>query len=156
MCGGNKKKHRVGKSVGFPVLSISRFSVLSQWFTFQFYVCRCLFPTLGGNGYVYGVVWRFEARTCQTVTKFIKCTALKISTICQIHYTRCCVPVLSIRCQSVRWGSHTLWQVLVCASARATCQCVWMRRVRLFVRHIHFLIFQISFQSQDNSPGLKV
>ena len=30
------KKHRVGLSVGFLVLSIFRFSVLSQWFTFQF------------------------------------------------------------------------------------------------------------------------
>jgi len=30
------KKHRVGLSVGFLVLSIFRYSVLSQWFTFQF------------------------------------------------------------------------------------------------------------------------
>jgi len=37
------KKHRVGLSVGFLVLSIFRFSVLSQWFTFQyFYVVVCL------------------------------------------------------------------------------------------------------------------
>ena len=43
------KKHRVGMSVGFPVLSIFRFSFLSQWFPFQFSVYRCLFPTLGGN-----------------------------------------------------------------------------------------------------------
>lgn len=41
------KKHRVGMSVGIFVLSIFLFSVLSQWFTFQFYYCRCLF-TLGG------------------------------------------------------------------------------------------------------------
>src|SRR5690554_7368495 len=41
------------------------------------------------NGYVYGVVWRFEARTCQTVIKFIRCNTLDISTIRQMHYTRC-------------------------------------------------------------------
>ena len=41
------------------------------------------------NGHVYGVVWRFEARTCQTVTKFIRCNSLEISTIRQMHYTRC-------------------------------------------------------------------
>jgi len=46
---------------------------------------------MNANGYVYGVVWRFEARTCQTVTKFIKCNALEISTIRQMHYTRCCM-----------------------------------------------------------------
>ena len=43
------KKHRVGLRVGSLVLSIFRFSVLSQWFTFQFSVCRRLFLTLGGN-----------------------------------------------------------------------------------------------------------
>jgi len=46
------KKHWVGLSVGFLVLSIFRFSVLSQWFTFQFYVCRFCFlhlaVTFGG------------------------------------------------------------------------------------------------------------
>ena len=37
------KKHRVGLSVGSWVFSIFRFSVLSQWFTFQFfYVVVCL------------------------------------------------------------------------------------------------------------------
>jgi hypothetical protein len=47
------KKHRVGLSVGFLVLSIFRFSVLSQWFYFSIYVCRCLSLTLGGNGLSY-------------------------------------------------------------------------------------------------------
>ncbi len=46
------------------------------------------------NGRVYGFVWRFEARTYQTSTKFISCNNLEISTIRQIHYTRCCVFVL--------------------------------------------------------------
>jgi len=41
------------------------------------------------NGYVYVVVWRFEAQTCQAVTKSIRCNALQISTIRQMHYTRC-------------------------------------------------------------------
>jgi hypothetical protein len=37
------KKHQVGLSAGFLVLSIIRFSVLSQWLTFQFfYVVACL------------------------------------------------------------------------------------------------------------------
>jgi len=71
------------------------------------------FSSMRHNGYVYGVVWRFEAQTCQTVTPFIRCNTLEISTIRQMHYTRCCVPVLSVRSLSVRWGSHTLWQVLV-------------------------------------------
>jgi len=50
---GKNKKHRVGLSVGFLVLSIFRFSVLSQWFTFQFFDVS-LFPTLGGNGWGCG------------------------------------------------------------------------------------------------------
>ena len=41
------------------------------------------------NGYVYSVVWRFEALNCQTATKVIRRTTLKISTISQMHYTRC-------------------------------------------------------------------
>lgn len=37
------KKHRIGLSIGSLVLSIFRFSVLSQWFTLQcFYVVVCL------------------------------------------------------------------------------------------------------------------
>jgi len=53
------------------------------------------------NGYVYGVVWRFEARTFQTATPFIRCNTLEISTIRQMHYTRCCVFVL-YSLQSIR------------------------------------------------------
>ena len=45
--------------------------------------------TLVHNGYVYGVVWRFEERTYQTATKFIWSNTLEISTIRQMHYTRC-------------------------------------------------------------------
>jgi len=37
------KKHRVGLSVGSLVFSIFLFSVLSQWFIFQFSVCRFCF-----------------------------------------------------------------------------------------------------------------
>ena len=86
-------------------------------------------PNIAANGYVYGVVWRFEAQTCQNATPFIRCNSLEISTMRQMHYTGCCVPVLYVRSLSVRLGSHTLWQVLACAWACATCQCVWMRRV---------------------------
>lgn len=46
------KKHWVGLSVGFLVLSIFYSSVLSQWFTFYFSSVIFLF-TLGGNGKVY-------------------------------------------------------------------------------------------------------
>jgi hypothetical protein len=43
------------------------------------------------NGYVYGVVWRFEALSCQIAIPFIRCNTLEISTIRQMHYTRCCM-----------------------------------------------------------------
>jgi hypothetical protein len=46
---------------------------------------------MNANGYVYGDVWRFEAQSCQTATKVIRCNALEISTIRQMHYTRCCM-----------------------------------------------------------------
>jgi hypothetical protein len=103
-----------------------------------------------GKGWRHGFVWRFVARTCQTTTKFIRCNALDIWTIRQMHYTRCYqlavlviyLYICHLNCillhfLSVRWGSHTLWQVLVCAWARATCQsrnkngtsCVWMLSV---------------------------
>jgi hypothetical protein len=39
------KKHQVGLSVGSLVLSIFRFSVLSQWFTFQFMSVVSVFYT---------------------------------------------------------------------------------------------------------------
>ncbi len=57
--------------------SVSKYCFLQTLF--------CMTP----NGYVYGIVWRFEARTCQTATKFIRCNILQISTIRQMHYTRC-------------------------------------------------------------------
>jgi len=57
------KKHQVGMSacsseiqwrrIGFSVLSVFLFSVLSQWFTFYFGSVGCLF-TLGGNGTIIG------------------------------------------------------------------------------------------------------
>jgi len=43
------KKHRVGLSVGSLIFSIFRFSVLSQWFTFNVSMSLSLSPTLGGN-----------------------------------------------------------------------------------------------------------
>ena len=48
----------------------------------------CLY-LMGANGYVYGVVWRFEARTCRSATKIIRCNTFNISTNRQMHYTRC-------------------------------------------------------------------
>lgn len=40
------------------------------------------------NGYVYGVVWRLEARTNRAITQFIICNAIEINTIRQMHYIR--------------------------------------------------------------------
>jgi hypothetical protein len=57
----------------------------------KFLSTKPIFNLLPHNGYVYGVVWRFEAQTCQTATKFIRCNALEISTSRQMHYTRCCM-----------------------------------------------------------------
>jgi len=64
------KKHRVGLSVGFPVLSIFRFSVLSQWFTFQFVVVGSVFLHLAVTVWLC-VVWDFETINFQFTTNFI-------------------------------------------------------------------------------------
>jgi len=61
------------------------FSVFMQ----QNFYCRLFFLRLVGNGWGCGVVWQFDARTWQTVAPFIRCNALEISTIRQMHYTRC-------------------------------------------------------------------
>jgi len=45
-----------------------------------------------------------------------------------MFYTQCYVPILSVHSLFVRLGYNILWQVLPSALARATCQCVWMRR----------------------------
>jgi len=67
--GKKNKKHWVGLSVGFPVLSIFRFLVLSQWFTFQFSVCRFCFlhlaVTAGGMKR-----WGVRAASVSPVTNF--------------------------------------------------------------------------------------
>ena len=81
---------------------------MSLWF---------LLGQMHGNGYVYGVVWRFEARTCQTVTKFIRCNDLEISTIRQMHYTRCCVFVLySSQSVSVMGQPYSLTSFGLCVN----------------------------------------
>ncbi len=51
--------------------------------------------------YVYGVVWRLEARTFQTNTNYIKCNTLEFSTIRQMIYTLCCMLVFILQSQSV-------------------------------------------------------
>ena len=51
--------------------------------------CFCFF-SLAANVLQLPEGGDFEARTCQTVTQFIRCNALEISTIRQMHYTRCC------------------------------------------------------------------
>ncbi len=63
---------------------------------------------------VYGVVWRFEAQTYQTATKFISCTALKISTIRQMHYTRYWGIVLFILCIFCPQSQPVKMSIFVC------------------------------------------
>src|SRR5690554_5941190 len=62
-----------------PLYFFLKVNVLSYW---------CFF-LLVHNGYVYGVVWRFETQTWPTDTKIIRCNTFNISTNRQMHYTRC-------------------------------------------------------------------
>jgi hypothetical protein len=55
------------------------------------------------NGYVYGVVWRFEARTCQTVHGLLDVTPLKLALsakctihdVCALHEQQCTLVYVS-------------------------------------------------------------
>ena len=108
------------KEIIFYILSLLNFLCL-KYMNFLFSTVGC---NIAANGYVYGVGWRFKARNCQTATKSIKCTALKISTIRQLHYTRCyklavfvfCYSIFHFCCivlLSVHWGRQALLQVLI-------------------------------------------
>jgi hypothetical protein len=63
------KKLQVGLSVGSLVSSIFPFSVLSQWFTFQYFYVVVCFPTLGGNVIGVGIGATFETLPFQSRTK---------------------------------------------------------------------------------------
>ncbi len=47
----------------------------------SFLMLVCCSVKLPPTCYVYGVVWRLEARTFQTNTNFIKCNTLEFSTM---------------------------------------------------------------------------
>jgi hypothetical protein len=99
------KKQRVGLSVGFLVLSIFRFSVLSQWFTFQFSVCRFCFlhlaVTVGGMA--------SKGLRANHLSSYRKadagyCASHTDETL--IGYTACCVAFLFI--SPYLYSSHIL------------------------------------------------
>jgi hypothetical protein len=73
------KKHWVGLSIGSLVLSIFRFSVLSQWFTFCSGSVVCLF-TLGGNVFQLGKVAEIEVQNFYFAQKLHRRTTVEFST----------------------------------------------------------------------------
>jgi hypothetical protein len=83
------KKHRVGLCVGYLFLSIFLFSVLSQWFTFQFIGVSVFFLHLAVTDWRYVFVADFEALSCQVTRKFIRCRNAETRTVSAIKYTAC-------------------------------------------------------------------
>jgi len=75
--------------VGFLGLSIFRFSVHSQWFTFQLFYLSVCFLTLGGNGLPLAAVGDFEALNCQPSTNVDRSTALDLTTSAPIAANGC-------------------------------------------------------------------
>jgi|LauGreDrversion4_2_1035121.scaffolds.fasta_scaffold08077_2 hypothetical protein len=72
-----------------------------------------------------------DALHCQPTKMLIRCTKLQFCAEPAITQNRCCAFVvlfcpLYSRSILLLLGSHTLCQVLVCVSARATWQCVWL------------------------------
>ena len=83
------------------------------------------------NGSRLCVVADLDALHCQPTKMLIRCTKLQFCTEPAIPQNRCCAFVvlfcpLYSRSILLLLGSHTLCQVLVCVSARATWQCVWL------------------------------
>jgi len=77
------KKHRVGLSVGSLVLSLFRFSVLSQWFTFQFfYVVVCLLHLAVPKNYSRRCffLWGFKAQMFDYPQMLLSCTKFQACT----------------------------------------------------------------------------
>ena len=114
---------------------ICRFSFLSC-FTFSSVVILftsflARFAKLTANGSRLCVVADLDALHCQPTKMLIRCTKLQFCTEPAITQNRCCAFVvlfcpLYSRSILLLLGSHTLCQVLVCVSARATWQCVWL------------------------------
>lgn len=78
-----------------------------------------------------GEVADLDALHCQPTKMLIRCTKLQFCAEPAITQNRCCAFVvlfcpLYSRSILLLLGSHTLCQVLVCVSARATWQCVWL------------------------------
>jgi hypothetical protein len=96
MCVGQKiKKHQVGMSVGSLVLSIFCFSVRSQWFSFQFNVCRFCFLHLAVTPRrqpQYGVYLLFVF-SCVLIYRVVECQPSKTA---RIEADGSCVPCMSI------------------------------------------------------------
>ncbi len=99
------------------------------------YVCRLMVALSGfrvaDNGSRLCVVADLDALHCQPTKMLIRCTKLQFCTEPAITQNRCCAFVvlfcpLYSRSILLLLGSHTLCQVLVCVSARATWQCVWL------------------------------
>lgn len=87
--------------------------------------------SIGHNGSRLCVVADLDALHCQPTKMLIRCTKLQFCTEPAITQNRCCAFVvlfcpLYSRSILLLLGSHTLCQVLVCVSARATWQCVWL------------------------------
>jgi hypothetical protein len=74
------KKHRVGLSVGSFVLSIFRFPVLSQWFTFQFIVVSVFFLHLAVTSGSFAFGREIEARLLNLLLIFYRSTNVEFCT----------------------------------------------------------------------------
>lgn len=55
-----------------------------------------------------------------------------------IAYTHCYPLALFRSVCFQRWQRHTLWQVLACVAAGATCQCVWLLALAFTILIIMF------------------
>ena len=119
-----------------------------------FYFCRSFCSlslpfSIGGNGYVYGVVWRFEARTCQTVTRLLDVTPRNL------HYPpnalyRCCVFVLCFYVRTCVMETCSLSK-FVCAVDMCVCL-ICMAQRWLFIPFIFISSKLKSFHSSFQSP----
>ena len=84
------KKHRVGLCVGYLFLSIFLFSVLSQWFTFQFIGVSVFFLHLAVTFWLKaGGLW--NPNLCQPLRSFFRCSIFKYSTFSPLAFRFCCV-----------------------------------------------------------------
>ena len=128
-------KANVLHCVGFGYWDAALLILLKRWhFVFHFsvrYLTVVSFFRVAHNGSRLCVVADLDALHCQPTKMLIRCTKLQFCTEPAITQNRCCAFVvlfcpLYSRSILLLLGSHTLCQVLVCVSARATWQCVWL------------------------------